>query len=66
MGKKHNLRKLNLIQFYIQLIVACLFWYTAAIEDNPIKMVIAVLLMSSWTLGMIRHRIVRSRLNKDE
>ena len=65
MSKKTNLRKIYTAQFYIQLTVACLFWYNATIEGNRIKMGIALLLMASWTLGYIRHRIVRGRLVKD-
>ncbi len=31
---------------------------------NKIKMFIAVLLLTSWYLGFVRHRVVRRRLNK--
>jgi hypothetical protein len=64
MSKRHNLRKINLAQFYIQFIVACLFGYDAFMVCNKIKIVIAVLLLISWYLGFVRHRVVRRRLNR--
>ena len=64
MNKTHNLRKINLIQFYIQFVVACLFGYDAFIVGNKIKIMIAILLLISWYLGFVRHRVVRRRLNK--
>ena len=64
MNKRHNLRKINLVQFYIQFVVACLFGYDAFMLGNKIKMFIAVLLLTSWYLGFVRHRVVRRRLNK--
>jgi len=65
-NKKNNLRKIYTAQFYIQLIVACLFWYNAIMTGDKVRMVIAVLLMLSWTLGYVRHRIVRGRLAKED
>ena len=64
MSKKHNLRKINLIKFYIQFIVACLFGYDAFMIGNKIKIFIAILLLISWYLGFVRHRVVRKRLNR--
>tara|TARA_R100001129_G_C5145464_1_gene197255 strand:+ start:325 stop:522 length:198 start_codon:yes stop_codon:yes gene_type:complete len=64
MSKKHNLGKINLIQFYIQFIVACLFGYDAFMIGNKIKIFIAILLLISWYLGFVRHRVVRKRLNR--
>ena len=65
MNKTHNLRKINLIQFYIQFVVACLFGYDAFMLGNKIKMFIAVLLLSQWSLGYWRHRIVRRRIKNN-
>tara|TARA_B100000424_G_C22762704_1_gene411346 strand:- start:382 stop:579 length:198 start_codon:yes stop_codon:yes gene_type:complete len=64
MNKRHNLRKINLVQFYIQFVVACLFGYDAFMACNKIKIFIAILLLISWYLGFVRHRIVRRRLNR--
>ena len=47
MSKRHNLRKINLVQFYIQFVVACLFGYDAFMLGNKIKMFIAFLLLTS-------------------
>ena len=59
-----KLRTLNAAQFYIQLATAMLFAYIAIIDVNPIKMVIAFLLLLGWSLGYYRHRIMRRRLER--
>ena len=59
---KRKLRTLNVAQFYIQLATAMLFAYLAILDTNPIKMVIAFLLLLGWSLGYYRHRIMRRRL----
>ena len=64
MGKKSNLKKINLTQFYIQLTTASLFAYLAIVDGDWVKMAIAFLLLASWSLGYLRHRIVRRRLNR--
>ena len=60
----NKLKKINLAQFYIQLITAVLFAYLAVRDADAIKMFIAVFLITQWTLGYWRHRIVRRRLRK--
>lgn len=60
----NKLKKINLAQFYIQLITAVLFAYLAVRDADVIKMFIAVFLITQWTLGYWRHRIVRRRLRK--
>ncbi len=60
----NKLKQLNFAQFYIQLMTATLFGYLAVRDVDPIKMVIAVLLLTSWVLGYWRHRIVRRRLKR--
>ena len=59
---KRKLRTLNAAQYYIQLSTAMLFAYLAIIDINPIKLVIAFLLLLGWSLGYYRHRIMRRRL----
>ena len=59
---KRKLRTLNAAQYYIQLSTAMLFAYLAIIDINPIKMVIAFLLLLGWSLGYYRHRIMRRRI----
>ena len=59
---KRKLRTLNAAQFYIQLATAMLFAYIAIIDTNPIKMIIAFLLLLGLALGYYRHRFMRRRL----
>ena len=59
---KNKLRRLNAIQFYIQLVTAMLFASLAIINKNPIQMMISFLLLFGWSLGYYRHRIIRRRL----
>ena len=59
---KRKLRKLNIAQYYIQLSTAMLFAYIAIIDTDPIKMMIAFLLLFGWSLGYYRHRIMRRRI----
>jgi len=61
---KRKLRKLNIAQYYIQLATAMLFAYIAIIDINPIKMMIAFLLLFGWSLGYYRHRLIRRRLGR--
>ena len=61
---KRKLRTINVVQFYIQLATAMLFAYIAIIDTNPIKMIIAFLLLLGWSLGYYRHRIMRRRLGR--
>ena len=61
---KKKLRTINAVQFYIQLATAMLFAYIAIIDINPIKMLIAFLLLFGWSLGYYRHRIMRRRLGR--
>ena len=61
---KRKLRRLNVAQYYIQLATAMLFAYIAIIDVNPIKMVIAFLLLLGWSLGYYRHRIMRRRIER--
>ena len=61
---KKKLRKLNIAQYYIQLATAMLFAYIAIIDINPIKMMIAFLLLFGWSLGYYRHRLIRRRLGR--
>ena len=61
---KRKLRTLNVAQFYIQLATAMLFAYLAILDTNPIKMMIAFLLLLGWSLGYYRHRIMRRRLER--
>lgn len=62
--KTKKLKQLNLAQFYIQLVTAGLFAYLSIRDADMVKMLIAFLLLLSWTLGYWRHRIVRRRLMK--
>ena len=62
--KINKLKKINLAQFYIQLITAILFAYLSVRDKDVVKMFIAVLLVSQWSLGFWRHKIVRRRLRK--
>ncbi len=62
--KINKLKKINLAQFYIQLITAILFAYLSVRDRDVVKMFIAVLLVSQWSLGFWRHKIVRRRLRK--
>ena len=59
---KEKLRRLNAAQYYIQLSTAMLFAYIAIIDTDPIKMMIAFLLLFGWSLGYYRHRIMRRRI----
>ena len=61
---KRKLRRLNVAQYYIQLSTAMLFAYVAIIDINPIKMMIAFLLLFGWSLGYYRHRLIRRRLGR--
>ena len=61
---KRKLRRLNVAQFYIKLSTAMLFAYIAIIDINPIKMMIAFLLLLGWSLGYYRHRLTRRRLER--
>lgn len=61
---KYKLRRLNIAQFYIQLITALLFGYISMIDVNPIKMMIAFLLLLGWSIGYYRHRIIRHRMRE--
>ena len=61
---KRKLRRLNVAQFYIQLSTAMLFAYIAIIDINPIKMMIAFLLLFGWSIGYYRHRLIRRRLGR--
>tara|TARA_R100000789_G_C2973683_1_gene141439 strand:+ start:221 stop:421 length:201 start_codon:yes stop_codon:yes gene_type:complete len=61
---KRKLRRLNVAQYYIQLATAMLFAYIAIIDINPIKMMIAFLLLFGWSLGYYRHRLIRRRLGR--
>ena len=60
--KINKLKKINLAQFYIQLITAILFAYLSIRDADVVKMFIAVLLVSQWSLGFWRHKIVRRRI----
>ena len=63
---KKKLKTLNAAQYYIQLATAMLFAYVAIIDINPIKMMIAFLLLLGWSLGYYRHRIMRRRLGRNK
>ena len=60
--RKNKLKKINLAQFYIQLVTAILFAYLSIRDADVVKMLIAVLLVSQWSLGYWRHKIVRRRI----
>ena len=61
--KKNKLKKINLAQFYIQLVTATIFGYMSVRDADILKMMIAILLLLSWGLGYWRHRIVRRRIS---
>ena len=65
MVKKNKLKKINLAQFYIQLLTATIFGYMSIRDEDILKMLIAFLLLLSWGLGYWRHRIVRRRINNN-
>ena len=60
--KIHKLKKINLAQFYIQLVTATIFGYMSIRDADILKMLIVVLLVSQWSLGFWRHKIVRRRI----
>ena len=62
--KINKLKKINLAQFYIKLITAILFAYLSIRDADVVKMFIAVLLVSQWSLGYWRHKIVRRRIKR--
>ena len=66
MVKKNKLKKINLAQFYIQLMTATIFGYMSIRDEDILKMIIAFLLLLSWGLGYWRHLIVRRRINNNE
>ena len=57
--KKNKLKKINIAQFYIQLLTATIFGYMSIRDEDILKMLIAFLLILSWGLGYWRHLIVR-------
>ena len=63
--EKNKLKRINLYQFYIQLITAILFAYLSIRDADIVKMFIAVLLLSQWSLGYWRHRSVRRRIKNN-
>ncbi len=65
MVKKNKLKKINLAQFYIQLLTATIFGYMSIRDEDILKMIIAFLLLLSWGLGYWRHLIVRRRINNN-
>ena len=65
MVKKNKLKKINLAQFYIQLMTATIFGYMSIRDEDVVKMLIAFLLLLSWGLGYWRHLIVRRRINNN-
>ena len=65
MVKKYKLKKINLAQFYIQLLTATIFGYMSIRDEDILKMIIAFLLLLSWGLGYWRHLIVRRRINNN-
>jgi hypothetical protein len=65
MVKKNKLKKINLAQFYIQLMTATIFGYMSIRDEDILKMIIAFLLLLSWGLGYWRHLIVRRRINNN-
>ena len=62
--KINRLKKINLAQYYIQLVTAVLFAYLSYRDGDWVKMVIAVLLLLNWSLAYWRHRIVRRRIRR--
>ena len=65
MVKKNKLKKINLAQFYNQLMTATIFGYMSIRDEDILKMIIAFLLLLSWGLGYWRHLIVRRRINNN-
>ena len=65
MVKKNKLKKINLAQFFIQLMTATIFGYMSIRDEDVLKMIIAFLLLLSWGLGYWRHLIVRRRINNN-
>ena len=65
MVKKNKLKKINLAQFYIQLMTATIFGYMSIRDEDVLKMIIAFLLLLSWGLGYWRHLIVRRLINNN-
>ena len=65
MVKKNKLKKINLAQFYIQLMTATIFGYMSIRDEDVLKMIIGFLLLLSWGLGYWRHLIVRRRINNN-
>ena len=65
---KNKLQRLNLAQFYIQLLTAVMFMYIAItiLPFNIIRLIIAILLIVGWSLGFWKHRIVRRRLKQED
>ena len=63
--RKNKLKKINLAQFYIQLLTATIFGYMSIRDEDVLKMLIAFLLILSWGLGYWRHLIVRRRINNN-
>ena len=63
--KKNKLKKINLAQFYIQLVTATIFGYMSIRDADVLKMMITNLLLLSWGLGYWRHLIVRRRINNN-
>ena len=63
--QKNKLKRINLIQFYIQLLTASLFAYLSIRDGDLVKMGIAILLVLSWILGYWKHRIVRRRIRNN-
>ena len=64
---ENSLVWINKTQFYIQLVTAAIFFYIAMLDD-PIslpKVSISILLLLSWSLGYIRHRIQRRRIRSN-
>ena len=45
MVKKNKLKKINLAQFYIQLLTATIFGYMSIRDEDILKMIIAFLLL---------------------
>lgn len=65
---KNKLQRLNLAQFFTQLLTAVLFMYIAItiIPFSIIRLIIAILLLVGWSLGFWKHRIVRRRLKQED
>ena len=63
--QKNKLKKINMTQFYIQLMTASIFAFMSIRDEDILKMMIAFLLLFNWALGYWRHRIVRRRINNN-